>query len=54
MIDIRIPSIYGWTEAIRGMRNPLNSWKNSDSDINEYGAGEIGPKDLKLKMKHFS
>ena len=48
MIDIRIPSIYGWTEAIRGMRNPLNSWKNSDSDINEYGEGEIGPKDLKL------
>ena len=33
---------------IRGMRNPLNSWKNSDSDINEYGEGEIGPKDLKL------
>ena len=48
MIDIRIPSIYGWTEAIRGMRNPLNSWKNSDSDINEYGEGKIGPKDLKL------
>lgn len=51
MIDIHIPSIYGWTEAIRGMRNSFNSWKNSDSDINEYGEGEIGPKDLEL-MKY--
>lgn len=23
--------IYGWEAAIRGMRNPMNSWENSDS-----------------------
>lgn len=48
MIDLGIPTIYGWEETIRGMRNPLNSWNKSDSEINEYGEGDIGPNDLKL------
>lgn len=36
MIIIDKPAIYGVKEAIRGMRNPMNSWNKSDSkfDIN--------------------
>ncbi len=33
MIKIENVDIYGWEAAIRGMRNPLNSWKNSDSEF---------------------
>lgn len=31
MIKIENEDIYGWETAIRGMRNPLNSWDKSDS-----------------------
>lgn len=31
MIKIENVNIYGWEPAIRGMRNPLNSWEKSDS-----------------------
>ena len=31
MIKIENVDIYGWEAAIRGMRNPLNSWSKSDS-----------------------
>lgn len=31
MIKIENPEIYGWEAAIRGMRNPMNSWGKSDS-----------------------
>lgn len=31
MINFENTSIYGWEAAIRGMRNPLNSWDKSDS-----------------------
>ena len=31
MIIFENTSIYGWEAAIRGMRNPLNSWDKSDS-----------------------
>ena len=32
MIKIELTDTYGWDIAIRGMRNPLNSWDKSDSD----------------------
>lgn len=32
MIKIEKDSAYGWREAIRGMRNPMNSWDRSDSE----------------------
>ena len=32
MIKIENIDIYGWEAAIRGMRNPINSWEKSDSD----------------------
>ena len=31
MLKIENTEVMGWEHAIRGMRNPLNSWKNSDS-----------------------
>lgn len=31
MIKIEKEKTYGWEEAIRGMRNPMNSWDRSDS-----------------------
>lgn len=31
MIKIENAETYGWEAAIRGMRNPLNSWEKSDS-----------------------
>lgn len=31
MIKIENAKIVGWEEAIRGMRNPMNSWSKSDS-----------------------
>ena len=32
MLKIEKTDIYGWDSAIRGMRNPMNSWDKSDSD----------------------
>lgn len=32
MIKIENVEVYGWKAAIRGMRNPMNSWDKSDSD----------------------
>ena len=34
MIKIECTHVDGWVSAIRGMRNPMNSWEQSDS---EYG-----------------
>lgn len=31
MIKIEKSDVYGWEAAIRGMRNPMNSWDKSDS-----------------------
>lgn len=33
MIKIEKTETYGWEAAIRGMRNPMNSWDKSDSGI---------------------
>lgn len=34
MIRIEKTDVFGWESAIRGMRNPMNSWEKSDSDFN--------------------
>lgn len=31
MIKIENTEVFGWEAAIRGMRNPMNSWEKSDS-----------------------
>lgn len=53
MIQIEKTGVFGWESAIRGMRNPMNSWDKSDSD---WGfADEIewvnGENDLALMKK---
>ena len=50
MIKIENTSIYGWEEAIRGMRNPFNSWDRSDS-IFSMGDTFVGENDLALMEK---
>jgi hypothetical protein len=42
--------VYGWEAAIRGMRNPMNSWAKSDSKYFD-GCAEIGVNDLNLMQK---
>lgn len=63
MIKIENTEVFGWEAAIRGMRNPMNSWEKSDSDWNydcfEYDFAEyrtkdeyeIGPNDHDLMMR---
>lgn len=35
MLKIENFEVMGWEHAIRGMRNPMNSWEKSDSKFNE-------------------
>ena len=51
MIKIENYEVVGWEHAIRGMRNPKNSWDRSDSEFNECGEGYIGPNDYDLMMR---
>ena len=55
MIKIENTEVYGFEAAIRGMRNPMNSWSRSDSncktiirDNGKYVEDFIGDNDLKL------
>ena len=56
MIKIENVEVFGWEAAIRGMRNPMNSWDKSDSGyMTEYDEGgfeaefyKISQNDLKL------
>lgn len=47
MIKIENIDVYGWDAAIRGARNPMNSWDKMDSCYNN-GEFEIGENDYKL------
>ena len=60
MIKLENIETYGWEAAIRGMRNPMNSWEYSDTDnfhIKNYCCNSevipivIGEKDLELMNK---
>ena len=58
MIKIENVDDYGWGAAIRGMRNPMNSWNKSDSgEYEDWVAGgtyfQVGENDRKL-MKTLS
>ena len=33
MLKISNFEVMGWEHAIRGMRNPMNSWAKSDSEV---------------------
>lgn len=43
MIEIKNIDVYGWEAAIRGMRNPMNSWEKSDS---YWARGVFTPSDM--------
>lgn len=52
MIKIEHTTVTGWEAALRGMRNPLNSWKLSDTAWNtNTGLPIIGKHDLELAKK---
>ena len=54
MIKIKNTDVYGFEAAIRGMRNPWNSWEKSDSTINAGFSGNsviVGDNDLALMKK---
>lgn len=40
MIKLENTEVMGWEAAIRGMRNPMNSWEKSDSGWTTSGIGE--------------
>ena len=42
MIKMENYEVMGWNNAIRGMRNPMNSWDKSDSGICKGGDSGIG------------
>ncbi|MGM9631956.1 MAG: hypothetical protein ACI3XL_02550 [Eubacteriales bacterium] len=51
MIKIERVSVMNIENAIRGARNPLNSWGRSDSYYGENGEFVLGPNDLDLAMR---
>ena len=67
MIKIKNTEVIGWEHAIRGMRNPMNSWERSDSEFGPFAEEnvylqridistdpKIGPNDLDLmnRLRH--
>lgn len=58
MIKLEYTEVVGWEAAIRGMRNPHNSWDKSDSEYLRQEDGhiiasryEVGPNDHDLMMR---
>lgn len=55
MIELSHVETYGWEAAVRGMRNPMNSWEKSDShwcdDNGLRGEYHLGDSDLALAQK---
>ena len=54
MIKIELTDVCGWESAIRGMRNPLNSWDKIDSKWDGFSEGDgysIGENDHSLMMR---
>ena len=47
MLKIENTEVLGWEHAIRGMRNPMNSWEKSDSC---YCLGPVCPDDATLNL----
>ncbi|MBR6410138.1 MAG: hypothetical protein IKS35_02000 [Clostridia bacterium] len=51
MLTVERTSVMNFENAIRGARNPLNSWGRMDSVYDENGEYELGPNDLSLAMR---
>lgn len=41
MLKIENTEVLGWEHAIRGMRNPMNSWEKSDSNFFDDSEGHV-------------
>lgn len=48
MLSVTNISVTNIDNAVRGARNPMNSWAKSDSKFDDNGKFIIGPNDLKL------
>ena len=46
MLKIENTEVSGWNAAIRGMRNPMNSWEKSDSDW--FDVQEVGEEESEI------
>lgn len=51
MIEITNTHVYNFDNAIRGARNPMNSWERMDSFFDPEGRFVFGPNDLALAVK---
>ena len=51
MILLERTSVMNLENAVRGMRNPMNSWAKSDSDYDEMGDYILGENDLSLATR---
>lgn len=51
MIKFEHTEVMGWSGALRGMRNPMNSWARADSYWLISMEPEIGPNDAELALK---
>ena len=51
MIKLERTSVMNLENAIRGARNPMNSWNRMDSYYDENGQYVLGPKDLDLAIR---
>ena len=51
MIKIERTSVMNFENAIRGARNPLNSWARMDSEYDEDGIYVLGENDLSLAIR---
>jgi hypothetical protein len=51
MVKVERVSVMNWENAMRGARNPLNSWARSDSAYNEAGEYVLGENDLSLAVR---
>ena len=51
MLTIQNTSVMNFENAIRGARNPMNSWKRMDSTVAEDGSFIVGPNDLDLAKR---
>ena len=51
MITFERTAVMNLENAMRGARNPMNSWSRVDSEYDEDGNYRIGPNDLDLAMR---
>ena len=51
MIKLERTSVMNWEGAIRGARNPMNSWNRIDSAYDKSGNYILGPNDLDLARR---